>query len=169
MAIDVSEVVKEHLAFLQRSLDVAGLHLVHPKNIHLTLNFLGTRSDIDKIIERLKTVSFKPFNLHLTNTGFFPTVDEPRVLWVGLEQSIELVSLQRQIDLLFKPKKSFKAHLTIARIKGVDEKHRLAIIDAVQRLKVKPLSFKVSSFKLFKSTLTPLGPVYEVLETFKPK
>ncbi len=167
IAIDVPDVVKEHLSYLQRSLEVEGLRLVHPKNIHLTLNFLGHREDIPVIIEKLSTVEFSPFSLHLSATGFFPSTVEPRVLWVGLEESDELIALQRQIDLLFEPKRSFKAHLTIARMKQVDEKKDFEIVSAVQKLSVKSLSFKVSSFRLYKSTLTPLGAVYEVLETFK--
>lgn len=167
VAIDVPDVVKEHLAFLQRSLDVEGLKLVHPKDIHLTLNFLGERKDPEAIIDRLRTVSFSAFTLHLSATGFFPTPEEPRVVWVGLEDSPELFSLQHQIDLLFEPQKSFKAHLTIARVRRVDEQGRVRIVSAVEGLAVKPLAFKVSSFRLYLSTLTPLGAVYEVLETFK--
>lgn len=167
VAIDVPDVIKGHLAFLQRSLDAAGLRHVHPKNIHLTLNFLGEQKDAQPIIDRLRTVVFEPFTLRLSAPGFFPSSEEMRVLWVGLEDSPELLELQRAIDVLFTPKNSFRAHLTLSRMRLIDEQQRLAILRAVDRLEIKPLSFKVTAFKLYMSTLTPLGPVYEVLETFR--
>ena len=166
VAIDVPENIKEHLAFLQRSLTTK-IRLIHPKNIHLTLNFLGERDNIDHLIEQLKTVRFHPFQLRLKDQGFFPTPLHPRVLWIGLEDNHELLHLQRQIDMIFMPDKSFKPHLTLARIRHLSEQERLQLIKEAEQLPIKSLSFKVTSFRLYKSTLTPLGPVYEVLETFR--
>ena len=101
--------------------------------------------------------------------GFFPSANEPRVLWVGMQEQQKLYDLQREIDLLFTPKRSFKPHLTIARCKHVTENDRLELIDQIERLEVKPLQIRVTHFKLYKSTLTRLGPIYESLETFKAK
>ncbi|MFP4523987.1 MAG: RNA 2',3'-cyclic phosphodiesterase [Candidatus Woesearchaeota archaeon] len=168
VAIDVPDSVKEHLSFLQRSLDFRGLRLVPPKNIHLTLNFLGERDGYGDVMRALERVSFRPFTLRLAGVGFFPSRDDPRVLWVGLEDADGLRQLQRQVDLLFEPPKSFRPHLTIARFRrkcSAAEKAR--IVSVAESLSVKPLSFRVSSFKLYKSMLTPVGPVYEVLHSFK--
>ena len=167
VAIDIPDMVKEHLSFLQRSLERDGLRLVHPKNIHLTLNFLGEQQDVEHIIARLKTLAFEQFSLRLATPGCFPDNDDPRVVWVGLDASAALADLQRRIDLLFTPQKSFKAHLTLARIKNLSFQEKVLLVRDIERLPVRPLSFKVASFKLYKSTLTPLGPVYEVLEVFK--
>ena len=168
IAIDVPDSVKEHLAFLQRSLDFEGLRLVPPKNVHLTLNFLGERDDPAAIIEKLKGVSFSQFSLRLSGAGFFPSRKDPRVLWVGLEESEGLRALQREIDLLFTPPKSFRPHLTLARFRRkCPSGEKARIVEAAESLTVRPLSFRVSSFKLYKSTLTSVGPVYEVLHSFK--
>ncbi|MBN1275417.1 RNA 2',3'-cyclic phosphodiesterase [Candidatus Woesearchaeota archaeon] len=167
VAIDVPDSVKEHLAFLQRSLDRQELRLIQPKNIHLTLNFLGERPSAEPVIDRLSTIDFSPFTLRLSGAGFFPSPENPRVLWVGLEDDEGLFSLQRKIDELFTPEKSFRAHLTLARVKRAQEQERLRLLAEVARLRVKQLSFPVRAFKLYKSTLTALGPVYEALETFK--
>lgn len=167
VAIDIPDAIKEHLSFLQRSLEREGLRLVHPKNIHLTLNFLGEQDDADRIIALLKSVSFEQFSLHLADIGCFPDVDDPRVLWVGLASSAALADLQRRIDRLFTPQKSFKAHLTIARVQRLSSKDKAFLVRDAERLQVRPLQFKVTCFKLYKSTLTPLGPLYEVLEVFK--
>ncbi len=170
VAIDVPESIKEHIAFLQRTIIYPGNHLrlIHPKNIHLTLNFLGERKGTKEIIEQLHEISFHPFNLQLSGIGFFPTKENPRVMWVGLEDNKDLFELQKKIDRLFTPKKSFKAHLTIARIKNhIKEEEIIKLIEEADKLQVKSLNFRVKSFKLYQSTLTPIGAVYEVLETFK--
>ena len=170
VAIDVSDSIKEHLSYLQRSIDYPGLRLVSPKNIHLTLNFLGEQENYESIIAKLKEISFESFTLKLETLGYFPHAEKPRVIWAGLEDNKELAKLQRSVDLLFTPQESFKPHLTIARFKKKSlEKERAAIMKAVDELSIKHLTFKVNSFKLYKSTLTPLGPVYEVLEAFKAK
>jgi 2'-5' RNA ligase len=166
IAIDVPDAIKEHLSFLQRSLDFPGLRPVHPKNIHLTLNFLGEQGNVQSIINTLHTIPFSPFILNLDQLGVFPHEQDPQVLWVGLKENKDLSHLQRQIDVYFTPKKSFKAHLTLARTRHIPPQEKQRILKSAQQLTIKPLSFKVHNFKLYKSTLTALGPVYEVLETF---
>ncbi len=168
VAIDVPDSVKEHLSFVQRTLpQVKGVRFVHPKNIHLTLNFLGEVSDVSSVVARLDSFSFSPFFLTLNGVGFFPSRDFPRVAWVGLKRSSSLFKVQRGIDLLFKPNKSFKPHLTIARIKNSDPRSLFSFINSFEKIKIKPLSFKVDKIKLYRSTLTPLGPVYDVIHVVK--
>lgn len=172
VAIDVPDSIKDHMAFLQRSIEhVSGLRMVHPKNTHLTLNFLGecTDADIDSIILKLSDISFESFTLKLSGIGFFPSRDAPRVCWVGLKDNKRLFSLQKKIDKLFIPPLSFKAHLTLARIRKLNIADLESFLRETDSLKVKPLSFKVTSFKLYKSTLTKVGPIYEVLQTFKAR
>ncbi len=168
MAVDIPDSVREHLSFVQRSINGfdSNVRFVHPKNFHLTLNFLGNM-DSDDVISLLRKVSFESFSLRLSGIGFFPSRDSPRVLWVGFVDNDSLFDLQRKIDLFFKPDKSFKPHITIARIKKHFSDDKLfSFLKLVDNISVKPLSFKVRSFKLYKSTLTPLGPIYEVLESF---
>lgn len=167
VAIDVPEAIKEHLSFLQRSHESRALRYVHPRNIHLTLNFLGERGDLDAIVSSLRSVSFSPFTLHLADIGCFPHEDDPQVVWVGLAPSEELLALQRQIDVRFTPQKSFKAHLTLARMRRLPLADRVSAFRGLERSRIKPIAFKVSSFRLYKSTLTSLGPVYEVVESFR--
>ena len=136
VAIDVPDVIKDHLAFLQRSLDEVGhLRLSHPKSIHLTLNFLGDYNDPDEIIRLLSSVQFSSFFLKLSEIGYFPSKEDPRIVWVGLGESLELSKLQSSIDKIFTPKKSFKPHLTIARLKPKAKISR--VLQASNRLLVK--------------------------------
>lgn len=167
VAIDIPDAVKDHLAFLQRSLDMfPGPLWVAPKNIHLTLSFLGEQDSAEEVIEKLSKISFDQFTLRLSELTFFPPYHS-RLLWLTLEESKELNALQSAIDKIFEPEKSFKPHLTLARMKRIRPKDFDALTRAADKLEVKPLSFKVLSFKLYRSTLTPVGPIYEALETFK--
>jgi 2'-5' RNA ligase len=168
VAIDVPEKVKEHLVFLQRSLSNHALRFVHPKSMHMTLYFFGDVPHERLIVEKLKSIAFSPFTLKLSGTGFFPHEKDPKVIWVGLEEQNNIIALQQRISELFEPKKDFKPHLTLART-GTKRFDSTLLRANVTNLEVKLLSFKVSSFKLYRSTLTSLGPVYEVLETYAAK
>lgn len=72
--------------------------------------------------------------------------------------------LKQQIDKAlpdFKDDHEFHPHLTIARVKFIKNKQEL--IQNLKQIKIKPKTFKINNFKLYKSTLTPQGPVYEEL------
>jgi len=90
IALDVPNSIKEHISFLQRSLDISCLRFVHPKNIHLTLNFLGEENDIKDIIQTLHKINFSPFVLRLSSIGFFPHQYDPKVVWIGLDDNEKL-------------------------------------------------------------------------------
>ena len=64
----------------------ADLKLVEPKNIHVTVRFLGPINPdmVEKIYEAMKNIKFAPFNIQLQGLGVFPTVNYPRVVWAGI-------------------------------------------------------------------------------------
>ncbi|MBD3209458.1 RNA 2',3'-cyclic phosphodiesterase [Candidatus Woesearchaeota archaeon] len=165
IAIDPPGPVREQLALIQRSLPLPGLRHVPPKNIHLTLAFLGEQ-DPERVKNALRTITFNPFTLTLAGIGSFPDDDNPNVIWAGLEDNEELLNLQRQISRRFKPDKTFKAHLTLSRMKRATPAQRAAIIKTMHQLRLERLSFEVNSFKLYRTTLTPTGPVYKALATY---
>ncbi|MBR9699021.1 RNA 2',3'-cyclic phosphodiesterase [Candidatus Woesearchaeota archaeon] len=140
---------------LQQKLD-STLRFAH--DFHLTLKFLGEVADsqLEDIKERLGTIAFKPFSLHASHIGSFP-----HVVWVGFDECEELKQLQGEIekaleDIFPREKRDFKAHVTLARSK---EEIKVGF-------DVEKEEFKVDSFILYKSTLTPEGPVYEKLASF---
>lgn len=175
IAIELPEEIKAELKEIQAKIDknLAKLRIVDPEKIHLTLKFLGEVEDskIEKIKEKLKEIEFEPFELKIKDIGVFPSEKYIRVVWVGLEPEDKVAGLQQKIDnsllQMFKKEKDFKAHLTLARVKFVKEKEKFA--ESLKKIKVEEKFFKVNSFKLIKSTLTPEGPVYEDLEEFKAK
>jgi 2'-5' RNA ligase len=140
-------------------------------DFHLTLKFLGEteESKLQSITDSLSKINFTPFNIELSDVGTFPDRNNARVIWAGLEPHQDINDLQKQIDdatipLGFRMDNVFHPHLTLARIKSIDNRNEfLKMIDS---LKLEKAEFKISSFNLIKSTLTAQGPVYENLYIF---
>ncbi len=162
IAFDVAEEVREHILKLQKQLTGAKLTLA--KNFHLTLKFLGevTPTQLDQIKKKLANVKFRPFAAKLGGTGTFPSDKMIRVVWAEITPHDTISELQKQIDDalhgMFPKEKQFTPHLTIARVKMVEDKEQFA--EQIKKLKVEPISFEVKEFKLIESTLTPEGPKY---------
>jgi len=162
IAFDVAEEAREHILKLQKQLKGAKLTLT--KNFHLTLKFLGevTPVDAEDVKKRLANVKFKPFTAKLDGTGIFPSDKMIRVVWAEITPHDIIRELQKQIDDalhgMFPKEKQFTPHLTIARVKTVEDKEQFAAL--IKNLKVEPITFEVTEFKLIESQLTPEGPKY---------
>lgn len=180
IAIDVPEDIKEKISKLIENLDhkTKGIKWVTPRNIHLTLKFLGEIEDkqVHLIRDRLEILSLRHsvFELSISDVGGFPNLKNPKVLWVGIHSSEKLINLYNDLeDIMYeigfeKEDRKFSPHLTIARIKDR--------IDA--DLILKPFmeyknylfgKMKVSEIILMKSILKPSGAEYSKLYTFKLK
>ncbi len=162
IAIDPPEQIQEYFKSIQTELDPS-IKLV--KSFHLTLKFLGEvdESTSNKVIETLSKVKFDPFELETTNLGAFPNENYTRVLWIGIKDQPDLMKLQKDIEdalseFKFKKDFNFHPHITLAR---VHKKIKFPNIET------EPESFKVNNFIIYKSTLTPSGPVYKILKTLK--
>ena len=168
IAIDMPEEIQQYLKWTQKQLGNAKLKLV--KEFHLTLKFLGEVSEekIEEIKLLLREIKFKPFKTRLTNIGVFPSENYIRVVWVGLEEK-DIKIIQEDIDetlqKIFPKEKRFSAHVTLVRVKFVDNKEKF--VDNIKKIKIDKKEFEVKEFKLKKSTLTREGPIYEDLEVFK--
>ncbi|MBN2112181.1 RNA 2',3'-cyclic phosphodiesterase [Candidatus Woesearchaeota archaeon] len=144
----------------------------YPKQFHLTLKFLGDVQDnkLAEIKEKLKQVKFEPFQLKLGKTGVFPSEKFIRVVWVGLEDGEKIKKLQEQIEKalegIFEKDSRFHPHITLARIKFIEEDKKEEFIKSVKAIEIEPKETKIKNFKLIKSILTGEGPVYEDLEVY---
>jgi len=175
----VSQALATIIADLRSSISDSQVKWVKPQNIHLTLKFLGDISteSIPSISESISAASagHPSFCLFLKDSGAFPNMRSPRVIWTGLDGDMErLRVLQHQIDkelheLGFpEEKKDYRAHLTLGRVRDRLPKKDIDSIAAALRSQKAPeeIRFNVTRLSLMKSTLTPQGPVYEVLRDF---
>jgi RNA 2',3'-cyclic 3'-phosphodiesterase len=154
----------------------ADLKLVEPKNIHITVRFLGAINPemVEKVYATMKNVKFTPFNIQLTGLGVFPTMNYPRVVWAGITDGAgQLKSIFEQLepqihDLGFAPDPNgFSPHLTIARVRSGANKQRL--VDLVQRQENFDFGIiRADSLRLKKSQLSSRGPAYSTLKEYSP-
>lgn len=173
IAIPCPANLKEKISRVQNHIgDMRGIKLVEPENIHLTLEFLG---DVDEkrsegIAKKLEFIEgIGPFKMSLKGVGAFPSLNYIRVIWVGVDEGKEsIIDLYKKIVnvLDLKEDKKFHPHLTIGRVKFLDDKEKLLKFLNENREKVFD-RFDVRKIELMESKLTPKGPVYSVLREFK--
>ena len=168
-AIDFNE-LRENLQKLQ-DIDKALAKIKKAETFHLTLKFLGKVSEekAEEVKEKLGQVKLSPFKLTLDKIGAFPSENYIRVIWVGVKPKEEVTKLQENIENALKEfnfKKDFKfhPHITLARVKSVNDREKL--IKTLKEIKVEEKTIEVKDFRLVESTLTQKGPVYEDLETY---
>ena len=106
---------------------------------------------------------FPSFDVSLKGLGAFPTRRRAKVLWVGIDRGkdnlIKLFSvIEDKLTVLGfgKEKREFHPHVTFARVKK--GKYSLS-----RNIDFSFDSFPINKIILFKSTLTPGGPVYEIV------
>ncbi|MBS3114394.1 RNA 2',3'-cyclic phosphodiesterase [Candidatus Woesearchaeota archaeon] len=168
IAIDFNE-LRDYFVELQELLP-KNAKLSLTKTFHLTLKFLGEvqPDKVNTLIDSLKKIKFEPFNAFLDSIGIFPTENYIRVVWIGVKPEEKIIKIQKQIDELLKPifkkENDFKAHITLARVKYIEDKKQF--LQQLKNIKVENKKVEVRNFKLIKSTLTPKGPVYEDLAVF---
>ena len=178
IAISLPEEIKKFLAHVQDELKATGADVkwVKPKNIHLTLKFLG---EIDE--EKLKAVNEilketaetqKQYTITVGQAGAFPNINSPRVIWMGIEKGTDTLKqtaqvLDEKLQKIGFPKeeKPFSAHITLGRVRSA--RNRTKLTETLKKLSEAQLQhtseFPVTAITFFKSTLTPSGPIYEIV------
>jgi 2'-5' RNA ligase len=174
IAIELPNEVKAALAALQTDLRQtrADVTWTKPDNFHLTLKFLGevaaaSLPDITNACVDAAT-SAPPFSLQVKDTGVFPNVRQPKVLWVGLAGELEkLQSLHRTLDAKLhalgfeKETRSFNPHLTLGRVKS--RTNEAAVTAKLLMTELPELSFAVAELVVMQSQLHAAGSIYTPL------
>ena len=79
------------------------INWINGRNLHLTLSFLGeiNLNEIDKLKVKLNNIStFNSFNITISETGAFPSVRNPKILWLDIKEGRnQLIDIQK-IDRL---------------------------------------------------------------------
>lgn len=160
IAIEIPEKIKEEIVKIQNSLLEFSGKKTEFENLHLTLKFLGEvdEKQLDLIKEKLRKIKLNSFEAEINSVGIF----SDRIIWIGIKNCDEL---QKEIDEklsgLFEKEERFMGHLTIARIKKINDKKKFR--EEIKKIK---MNFVVKNFNLKKSKLTKNGPIYEDIEVY---
>jgi 2'-5' RNA ligase len=178
LKVEAGDVLLRMLSSLKSLLGNEKIKWVDPGNIHLTLAFLGdTEDDRIKVAGiMLKNVcsGFGEFDFTLTGAGVFKNYNDPKVIWIGIEESEKLIKLNDIIntglkDTGFKVEdRQFRPHLTIGRIRFIKNIDTLkSALDMYQNTLVQKVH--VSEIILYESILKPTGPIYKLVGIFRLK
>ena len=167
ISIDLPKRVQKEIKKLQDELPSFDGKRTDLENLHLTLKFLG-EIDEEKIIEikrRLEEIKLQSFESEIDEVGVF-SPQFVKIVWLHLTNCNRLQKLiDEKLSDIFKPEKRFMSHVTISRVKYLKNKNYF--LGELDKIKIPSgLKFKVNNFELKKSTLTPDGPIYEVLERY---
>ena len=182
VAIDIDEKNKAAIGDLQRQLqgkaDIkkGDVKWVNGDAMHLTLKFLGEIEDgkAAEVCEITKNVStnHKTFELAVESVGHFGG-KAAQVVWIGTGAgSDNLCELQKDLEQQLesagwpKETREFTGHLTLCRVKDSRAGVKLAqLTKEYEDFKLGTVS--ANSIKVYKSQLTPTGPIYTVLGDYK--
>ncbi|MDO5851879.1 MAG: RNA 2',3'-cyclic phosphodiesterase [Methanobacteriaceae archaeon] len=178
LAIEIKSELKEDILNIQKEFldENSRIKFVEKENLHLTLKFFGDIND--KKIKEIESIithtlsNYNSFQLNLEKIGVFPNKKHPKVIWIGTHTIDNvLVKLIKELDkefnnIGFQKEKSYIPHLTIARVKYIDNKEKL--INTLNKLQNISLgNMNITSIKLKSSKLTPNGPIYSTINSFK--
>ncbi len=170
-----NEEVAGHLEKLRKALSDEKIKWVKPEKLHLTLHFFGDTEEkdierVDKLFENY-LAGLPAFDLHFAGAGVFPGLRKPRVLWFDIEPSERMDGLAEAVtDVLIEgdfalPDKPFSPHLTIGRIKRINDQSRFR--NVLNDFRDRDIaSIEVREVHFIESLLTPVGPVYKTMKKY---
>lgn len=146
---------------------------VGPERLHLTLKFLGETDEarvpaLGEALDRAAGAA-GPLELRLAGVGAFPSLQAPRVLWIGVEGPPELERLHEAVDEALaelgfeRERRDFHPHVTLGRARrghgGLGRAERL-----VERIEV-DVACTADDVRLVRSVLSPEGARYSVVSS----
>lgn len=164
VAIDIPENIKKRIVKIQKQLPKFEGKLTEFENLYLTLKFLGW---IDETIvmnaeKLLSQITFKQFEITMNSIGVF----SDRIIWLNAENCDELQKkIDEKLEDLFEKENRFMGHLTIARIKKIDDKIKFK--GDFKQIKIPEMKFIVKDFVLKESKLKRSGPIYSNLRVYR--
>ena len=183
VAVPLPDQAKFYLQLVQQELcNAAGdrdVKWVGLEGMHITLKFLGTVSvqQIIPIAEALHRAitGIAEFDIALSTLGAFPSLQRPRVVWVGATGAVDRLAIlfeqvEKQLSVFgFPPEnRPFAAHITLGRVRErISPELRSRLEQAVQhrrQLEDGP-GVHVDRIILYQSTLIPKGAIYAPLAT----
>lgn len=172
IAVDLDERFRTRELLSELGQSGADLKLVEPRNLHVTLKFLGeTPEDMVERIAGIMEESVRgigPFDVRFRGLGAFPGQRSIRVVWVGMQGAEPLGQVARtledRLEVLGFPREArgFSPHITLGRVRTPRGWGSLpALID--KHAGTDFGAMRVEKMALKKSVLGPGGPTYSAV------
>jgi 2'-5' RNA ligase len=153
----------------------ADVKWVEPRNLHLTLQFLGDvpESQIAEVVSAVKrgAAEVEPFSLEIRGAGAFPNPGKPRTIWFGAKDgSQQMADLHDHIALALAElgyqdeDRRFQTHLTLGRVKSPKNVSQLGPLLRTNANFPTGI-LEIDHVTVFSSRLEHGGPIYEKLST----
>jgi 2'-5' RNA ligase len=168
-ALELPEAVRLHLSLIRAPID--GARWVEAENMHITLRFVGDIDDrsADDLADRLREIRAEPMPITIAGVGAFAG-REARVLWAGVAGGAALEQLYRANERaaraigLERDPRPFKAHVTLARGRGVRPRAAARFLEENGGLRLQP--FLATRFVLLSARPGSGGPPYALEEAY---
>ena len=162
IAISVPEEIKDKIRGAQRRFYKKGMSA--SREFHITLRFFGevNQIQVNNIIEKLKYINFKKFEILVDGVGFFGSGSRIRVIFLNVysKELLDFIStVNKNIPDINPQHIKDTPHITLFRVKGKDIRKEDFVFDFKKE-------FLVKEFYLIESIPTKEGHKYKVLEKF---
>ena len=174
IAINLPDHAKDELLAYQEKWPELPARWTSKENLHLTLAFLGNRSDqeLAKVCDVMKQIGERhnPFPVEFTKITYGPPGKMPRMIWAVGESSPELLTLQQDIAslLAYSEDQPFSLHVTLARLSNF-QLRQIEVEEIPDINEEISISFGVKSVEVMESKLRRSGSEYSVIQSFMLK
>ena len=168
------EKIRDCIAHSKNCLTGERIKWISPLQLHITLAFLGDTS-IDQVdltgqmLSRIIPAYDAPV-VQYKGLGLFRSIKDPRVLWIGMEIDPLLQEIKAELDRELKTigfriePRDFRPHLTLARIKQMQDKEALKdLLHAYRDYFFQEST--IAKIVYYESILGRGGPTYKVIRS----
>ncbi|MCE5344684.1 MAG: RNA 2',3'-cyclic phosphodiesterase [Bacteroidales bacterium] len=158
------------ISSLKSGLENEKISWTNPDNIHITLAFLGDTKEkqiksIGAILKE-KCEGSGSFELILKGSGVFKSLNDPRIIWTGIELSEKIIQLNQLVKTgltesgIVIEDRPFKPHLTLGRVKHIGDTGVLKrLLESYNDTEIQKVP--VNEVILYESILLYTGPLYK--------
>jgi 2'-5' RNA ligase len=176
-AIDTPALIRTKIAAISHALQESHAEVKWEPitKLHCTVKFLGDTDEslLQDLVKAARTAveTASPSLIRYRMIGCFPATNDPRVVWVGMEDLSGMLStVHDRLDAALatlgfqREERSFHPHVTLGRVKG--RRNLGHLITLLESLTFDTEPTTISELHLVKSDLLQSGSVYTTLQKF---
>lgn len=168
-AIDLTDDARDQLQVWFRDFTLPGMRKTRPGIWHLTTHFIGDVDEdrVEQFAEAVPTSVAATTSFQMSVTGFacLPDTRRPRVFVMETDTPTTLTHLVASTSAVLAPlgftpdERPCRPHITLGRFRGSRRRWHIDL----SRIPPLSLTWPIDHLTLYRSTLTPDGPIYDVV------